>query len=106
MEYLVQGCLCALAIVQVYSLCSSRQFTAVHDEYYTGTLLYSYNKTALSVKQCERMCRQLIQCNGFNMKWVDVQGHSGHCQFFTLDDTVTLIADGTMSLYTETGRTK
>ena len=78
---------------------TQRQFYPQHGMYYPVTPLYSYTKVPLTVEQCERMCRQVLKCTGFTMRWTN--HHHGYCDFFEFTVTVMPVNGDGKTLYLE-----
>ena len=81
------------------STCQKQTFIPVAGQYSSGPLILEDGP--FTVKDCIRLCRQYLDCTGFNMLWTDDVKSSGFCQFISVFRTDGFITHANATFYGE-----
>ena len=71
----------AILFCMVSATCRKKTFHVRHGRMNTVTPFYTFS-SMLTLAECERTCRQYLECTAFNMRWAAQQGGLGSCDLF------------------------
>ena len=90
--------LCAL---EVNTSCYKKRFHPKHGVYNDVPHVKLFYNELTTIAQCERMCRLVLECTGFNMKWVDQHRYLGYCHSIITQNVAVYKADQGSSYYSQ-----